>query len=291
MANGSDQSPGSQFAASAREALKAPRSPLAMIRRTLRQSVLLSANLAWRSGTDNFVRCLYGHTLFPEHRERMRRVIRTLKDRGEFIDTATLIAILKSDAPVSGRYFHLSFDDGFANVYEEGGPIFAQEQVPYVMFLATDLIGASFEEMADYNRVALRYGKPIRPMLWSQVRDSIAAGAEIGCHTRSHARLSDISGNAGRLHDEIVGAKAVIERETGRPCISFAWPFGKDRDVDETALSAIREAGFEICFSAERGRIEPGASDRFRAPRHQMEPHWPVWENLLWARGFLERRC
>ena len=116
----------------------------------------------------------------------------------------------------------------------------------------------------------------------------VVAGGEVGCHTRSHARLSAISGDDARLRDEIVAAKARIEAEIGTPCRSFAWPYGKMGDIDAKALAAIEEAGFDITFSAVRGRVTPGSTSLMKVPRHQVEFHWPLWENLLWAGGCRE---
>ena len=283
-----DMTDADQFARNADEAWR-PSWKFRM-RNIARRQALRWADQWHHPDEPRFVRCLYSHAIFPEHQDRWRTIVRSLKRTGEFIDTPTLIEILASGREPDGRLFHLSFDDGFANVFEQGGPILADEQVPYTVFIATDLIGADLETMEAYNRNALKYGKPVRPMTWDQVRACAAAGGEIGCHTRSHARLSAISGDSARLADEVGEAKRIIERETGAPCTSFAWPYGQSSDVDSTAIQVIRAFGFEICFSAERGRVVPGSTDRWHVPRHQMELHWPVWENLLWSRGYREDR-
>jgi peptidoglycan/xylan/chitin deacetylase (PgdA/CDA1 family) len=277
-----------QFARTASEAWR-PSWKFRM-RNLARRQALRWADQWHRPEEQKFVRCLYSHAVFPEHRDRLRTIVRSLKQKGEFIDTKTLIDIINSKSAPDGRYFHLSFDDGFANVFEQGRDIFAEEKVPYTIFIATDLIDADLETMVAYNDNALKYGKPVRPMTWEQVRECVAAGGEIGCHTRSHARLSAISNEPDRLAAEIGDARAIIERETGRPCISFAWPYGQAGDIDAKAIEAIREYGFSICFSAQRGRVVTGQTDLWRVPRHQMELHWPVWENLLWARGYREMR-
>lgn len=274
------------FAERAEHGWSAPTSAFLSARHLARKSVLALANQTFREPTGNFVRCLYGHAVFPEQRETLRNLVRYCRNRGEFITTAQLRTIVESGEEPDGRFFHLSFDDGFANVYEEGGAILAEEGVPYVMFIATDLIGASLEKMQAYNDTALKYRQPLRTMTWDQVRQSIADGAEIGCHTQTHARLSHISCDTVQLVAEISEAKSIIENETGRVCDAFAWPFGKHADIDEAALTAIKDAGFSICFSAERGAVVPGQDSVFEIPRHQLELHWPKWELELFARGY-----
>ncbi len=192
-----DMTDADQFARNADEAWR-PSWKFRM-RNIARRQALRWADQWHHPDQPRFVRCLYSHAIFPEHQDRWRTIVRSLKQTGEFIDTPTLIEILASGREPDGRLFHLSFDDGFANVFEQGGPILADEQVPYTVFIATDLIGADLETMEAYNRNALKYGKPVRPMTWDQVRACAAAGGEIGCHTRSHARLSAISGDLGSL--------------------------------------------------------------------------------------------
>lgn len=278
-----------KFAETAGQAWNPPRGLRGRARAFARRRILAmhDAATSWPEG--DFIRCIYSHAVFPEAKPDVRTFVRTLKNQGDFIDTSTLIAMISKGEPVRGRYFHLSFDDGFANVYEEGGDVFASEGVPYSIFVPTDLMDAPYEKLDRYNRERLKYRLPVRTMTWDQLRACDAAGGEIGCHTRTHARLSAISGDPALLHEEIAGAKAKIEAELGKPCIAFAWPFGMKTDIDETARRALVEAGFEIVFSAVRGRVVPGSTSLHDVPRQQVEFHWPLWENLLWARGCREQ--
>ena len=276
------------YAETARAAGPPPQGLRARARALARRQVLAFHDRSTRWAEGDFVRCVYSHAVFPEARQDLKSFVRTLKNQGDFVDTATLIHMLDAGEPVRGRYFHLSFDDGFSNVFEVGGEVFASEGVPYSVFIATDLIDVPYETLDRFNRERLKYRNPVRTMTWDQVRACAAAGGEIGCHTRTHARLSAISGDPRLLDDEIAGAKAKIEAELGKPCISFAWPFGMQTDIDEVARARVAGAGFRIIFSATRGRVVPGETSLLNVPRHQVEFHWPLWENLLWARGCRE---
>lgn len=110
------------FASSARQAWRRPASPVAIGRALARSAALSIAGPFMQPGTD-FIRCLYGHAVFPEHQLKFRSWIRSLKNIGEFISTPTLVALMNERKPQRGRYFHLSFDDGFANVATVGGPV------------------------------------------------------------------------------------------------------------------------------------------------------------------------
>lgn len=238
---------------------------------------------------DAFIRCLYGHAVFGDTVDRFRDFVRWVRATGDFVDTPTLLEMMAAETPPKGRYFHLSFDDGFANVYEEGGRVLEELRIPYTMFVATDLIAADAPATMRYFNAMSAYRAPIRAMTWDQVAAAAASPmAEIGCHTRTHPRLSRISNDRARLQDEVAGSKTRIEAVTGKPCRSFAWPYGTMTDIDEASLAAVRAAGFDCCFSAVRGRVEPGATDRFLIPRHQVEFHWPRHELLAWASGYRE---
>jgi peptidoglycan/xylan/chitin deacetylase (PgdA/CDA1 family) len=66
-----------------------------------------------------------------------------------------------------------------------------------------------------------------------------ASGWEIGSHSCSHPRLTQVTDAA--LQAELRDSRAVLERQLGR-CTSLAYPYG---DVDSRVVEAAREAGYE----------------------------------------------
>jgi peptidoglycan/xylan/chitin deacetylase (PgdA/CDA1 family) len=292
-----NQSPASQsavtdlavFAETSIDAWARPAGLGAAMRKFTKQSILSLANRLTPVPQGPFIRCLYAHAVFQDNAANFRKAIRQVKSAGDFIDTPTLLEIIRSGREPDGRYFHLSFDDGFANVYEVGGEVLADEGVPYTMFVIANMVDASPEELSGYFSHMPVYRRMVRPMSWAQVKAAATTpGCEIGCHTMSHPRLSEISSDPARLQNEIAGAKALIEQKTGVPCNSFAWPYGRSTDIDEASLEAIEAAGFTACFSAVRGRVDPGKVNVLQIPRHHFEAHWPAHEVTLWAKGFRE---
>ena len=59
----------------------------------------------------------------------------------------------------------------------------------------------------------------------------------------------------------------------------MSWPFGTWADIDDEGLKAIEAAGYEMCFSAVRGKVEPGRTSVLTVPRHHFEPEWP-WPHV-----------
>ena len=64
-------------------------------------------------------------------------------------------------------------------------------------------------------------------------------GMEIGCHTRSHPRLTELDDD--RLRDEVGDARKQLQDLLDDPIASFAYPYG---DHDQRVVEAVRDAGY-----------------------------------------------
>lgn len=89
-----------------------------------------------------------------------------------------------------------------------------------------------------------------RPVVasWDEVRE-LGSCFDYGAHTMSHPLLSRTP--ADEIRRELSGAKAAVEAEVGRPCISFAIPFGMASDYTEEVLPIAAEVGLRLTFSLE----------------------------------------
>ena len=79
-----------------------------------------------------------------------------------------------------------------------------------------------------------------------QLRELDSEGLEIGCHSMTHAYLSDIS--EPELKREIVDAKNRIEQIVGRAIDHFSCPGGR---YDRRALAMARQAGFRTVANSD----------------------------------------
>ena len=237
---------------------------------------------------ETFLTPIFCHYVFDDQREDFAAILRHLKSLGTFVDTATCVAMTKGERPIDGRYFHLSFDDGLKNMLINAAPIMKAEGIPAIVFVNSALSTASPEEQAEHCRTVTRYPAPVEHMTWDEVRALRDTGIEIGAHTRRHPRLSDISGDAARLEDEIVGCKTDIEAALGEPCRHFAWPYGKPSDIDAAAQAVVQQAGFESNFGMIRRPVQPGKTSVFEIPRHHFEVQWPLRHIAYFARGGME---
>jgi peptidoglycan/xylan/chitin deacetylase (PgdA/CDA1 family) len=130
----------------------------------------------------------------------------------------------------------ITFDDGYANMYEEAMPALAKHGFTATVFIVSGHIGG----YNDWTAPPAGLGK--RAMLtWEQVSNLAAAGIEIGAHTRNHPDLRGLS--PPESEDEIVASREEIENRLGQTVESFAFPYGHtSRDSMEIVRREFRAA-------------------------------------------------
>ena len=82
---------------------------------------------------------------------------------------------------------------------------------------------------------------------WDEVREMCANGIDFGSHTITHPILTRVS--LDHAFVELVGSKAEIEAEIGKPILSLAYPNGKSADFDEATLELAKRAGYKVGFT------------------------------------------
>jgi peptidoglycan/xylan/chitin deacetylase (PgdA/CDA1 family) len=190
--------------------------------------------------------------------DRFERQISLLVERGYRGGTFTEAVT----SPPPGRVLAITFDDAYRSVIELGLPILDRLGVPATVFVPTDFVGAD---------APLRWPgidgwlngpdeRELTPMSWSELQALQDAGWEIGSHTGSHPRLTQIDDRG--LADELERSKAVCESRLARPCTSLAYPYG---DADERVAAAAACAGYRAAAGLPAGRLGP--RDSFRWPR------------------------
>lgn len=115
------------------------------------------------------------------------------------------------------RLFVITFDDGYADVFENAFPILAARQIPFTLYLTTDPI----EEQTDE---PLQHTEAI-PLTWDRIAEMHATGlATIGNHTHTHPDLRHIS--PADVAIELDTSNRIIEEQLGVRPKHFAYPKG-----------------------------------------------------------------
>jgi peptidoglycan/xylan/chitin deacetylase (PgdA/CDA1 family) len=109
------------------------------------------------------------------------------------------------------------------------------------------------------NKHAITWG-----MLASVKNDPLV---EIGAHTISHSRVSNLSASAAL--EELAGSAVRLRSRLGVPCRHFAFPYGRGSDCGVRDFRLAREAGFVSAATTVRGLVRPD-QDLFSLPRNNM---------------------
>lgn len=167
----------------------------------------------------------------------------------------------------------LTFDDGFVDVCEHALPILQAQRAHGLVYLVSDLLGKS-------NEWQQRAGDVVEPLMdEAQVRDWLAAGQEIGSHTQTHPRLTQLSPEQAR--EEIIASKKSLEDRFGCAIEHFCYPYG---DWDERVRELVIAAGYKSACTTITGintaKTSPFELKRFTA-RYPSRSLKAIWRRLL----------
>jgi peptidoglycan/xylan/chitin deacetylase (PgdA/CDA1 family) len=91
-------------------------------------------------------------------------------------------------------------------------------------------------------------------MTWDEVRQLAADPlVTIGAHTRDHFALAKLTLAEARA--EIAESVRRIERETGRPCQHFSYPYGDAASAGPREFQLVREMGLKTGVTSRQGLI------------------------------------
>ena len=144
-------------------------------------------------------------------------------------------------APARSGTLAITFDDAFRSVFSDAAPILRRLGVPGSVFVPTDYIdsGGPLRWEGVEQWLDGPFADELAPMSWDHLRELAEAGWEIGAHTASHPRLTQVSDD--QLADELTRSKAVCERELATACSSMAYPYG---DLDQRVIECAADAGY-----------------------------------------------
>lgn len=91
-------------------------------------------------------------------------------------------------------------------------------------------------------------------MSWDELRElSEDPLVTIGAHTRGHYALAKLDEETARA--EMAESIARIEKELGRPCRHFSYPYGCERSAGEREFRLAEELGMETAVTTQKGLL------------------------------------
>jgi peptidoglycan/xylan/chitin deacetylase (PgdA/CDA1 family) len=177
---------------------------------------------------------------------------------------------------VRPKRLFVTFDDGFADVFENALPVLRQHGFRSIQFLVADLLGKTSEWQASSGEL------PGTLMDKAQVKDWLGAGQEIGSHTLTHPRLTEISPSQAR--EEISGSKKKLEDTFGKAVEHFCYPYG---DWNPDVRGIVAEAGYKSACITKFG-VNTADADPFALKRVTVRYPSRKLKNLgAWLRSSL----
>lgn len=233
-------------------------SPLkARVRGRVRDALIWMLSLKSRPPrSSNWIRFPYYHHVFDDERRGFERQLRYMRGFGEFVSLDDALGLIEQEGELDGRYFCITFDDGFRNNLSNAVPILLDHAAPAAFFVPTAFIGVPADDVEEQGvgRIHQFGGTAIEFLDWDEVRELAAVdGMSVGSHTVSHQRLSDLEDDA--VEYELRASKEKIERELGARCDHFCAPVGRpglDFDPERDPELAMR-AGYRSFLTTRRG--------------------------------------
>ncbi len=150
-----------------------------------------------------------------------------------------------TDAVVSttpGKVLAITFDDAFASVKALARPILRNHGAVATVFAPT----AFMDGHVDLTWAGINQWKnspdadELRALDWDDLGELAQDGWEIGSHTCTHPRLTQLDDTA--LAHQLSASREICADRVGRSCRSIAYPYG---DTDARVAAAAARAGYE----------------------------------------------
>lgn len=129
----------------------------------------------------------------------------------------------------------ITIDDGFKSVYNLAHPVLKKYELPATIFLYTDFIANNPNQLS-----------------WQEIKEMIDNNIEIGSHTLSHCNLLNMKQSEThmdylkRIEREISLSKLILEKHTGVPVQSFAYPYGV---YNQQIKMLAKQAGYKALLN------------------------------------------
>jgi peptidoglycan/xylan/chitin deacetylase (PgdA/CDA1 family) len=145
--------------------------------------------------------------------------------------------------PAKGRVLVVTFDDAFRSVLELAFPVLCRLGLSGTVFVPTAFAGS--KQPMSWSGIdhwtSGPHASELIPLSWDELRELAAEGWEVGSHSRTHPKLTQL--DDGELDRELRDSKDECEQRLGCHCTSFAYPYG---DLDGRVVAAVGGAGYRV---------------------------------------------
>jgi peptidoglycan/xylan/chitin deacetylase (PgdA/CDA1 family) len=198
---------------------------------------------------------------------RFRTQLKILRALGyRTVSPRDIARALRSGSPLPARAISITFDDGYVDTFTVALPILKEFGFTAVCYVVADRVG----QFSDWTTAASLMG-------WPEICEWMAAGMEVGSHSRTHRDLTLLP--TVELQNEVAGSRKLLEDRLGCAVPTFAYPFTvqgpRERDAVEAAGYEAACAGVQphdSIFALARAEAAPNSLSWFLA---QLLPVYP----------------
>lgn len=209
------------------------------------------------------------HTVQPGWRsplalspETFERHARWLAARRDVVDLATATARLDATNRLPRGVTALTFDDGFASLYDHALPVLRRHRLPATVFLVAQTLTPAGQTV-DWIDPAPAV--PPATLTLDQVLDMRESGVAFASHSYAHLDLTQLSET--ECEDDLRTSRQVLEDLLRQSVPYLAYPRGRH---DRRVRRAAAHAGYSHAFSLPVG--DEVTRDRYAVPRAGVYP-------------------
>lgn len=245
------------------------------------------------------------------------RQMRWLAGTYQIVTLAELVSRVSNSGSLRG-VAAVTFDDGYAGVFENAWPVLQDLDIPATVFVVADAPGRHERFWWDDPDVLRAYsparrqhwlttfrgdGATIRdslaparrpqapppppwckPATWPMITDAARSGLQLGVHSATHRSLPVL--DELELQHEVVESREIIRSRSGVTPEFFAYPYGL---WNERVRGAVRTAGYRAAFTLESGR-QATTNDRWALSRVSVPARIEDAAFHAWTAGLNPRR-
>lgn len=194
-------------------------------------------------------------------------------------DIVPLTTLLTESSKSNKIQVSLTFDDGYACLYDTVLPILQTEKALATVYVNTGWISECDNTRKDSNPNLGHYpGEKF--LTWREVKALDHAGWKIGSHGVDHIDLTTQPSNI--VHQELLNSKQIIESKLHKRCDHFAYTWGKHNAFIE---NLVLEAGYQYAVAGHHAIIK-SSDNPFALPRMNVAIEYSLtdFENMLKGR-------
>lgn len=182
---------------------------------------------------------------------------------GQLQQLARLQATVPLGAATGDREVVLTFDDAYANFYDVVWPLLVEHKLPATLYVPYDFVEGR-------GAAPITGTQHLPACSWSQLREMVAGGLDIGSHSITHRNLLRLPLEVAQR--EVEDSKHMLEDKLGTAVESFCYPQAKWNQ----ALERVVRKAYRTAVVGGGTKYWAGRTPSWRIPRVSLRRDMPV---------------